>query len=241
VSDCCGGATNYTLRIGDPVTPPPDPPDPPPGLVIVDLESSGDGLVVSDTATKLDWLNLTQAKGLSYNQVLAGAGGWVDSGWRHATPAEVCGLFARYASAPSPCPSPFGTALSADLTSALQYALGITGRDIVDFGSSSITAERTEGLFADQTPANSNVGFAGMKVTLGTSEIAVQRDARAPDWSDPRVGHFLVRPRSFGLFRAAVESEAGESRPRGSQGSTQDGGSRSAARLGIATAPAGLP
>ena len=48
--------------------------------------------VTCDTATGLEWLDLTQTTNLSPNQILGGAGGFINS-FRYATHAEVDTLF----------------------------------------------------------------------------------------------------------------------------------------------------
>jgi hypothetical protein len=58
------------------------------------LVSEGDYTL--DTQTGLDWLNPALTSGLSYPSVLAGVGGWTNSGWRYATLAEVTSLFTHY-------------------------------------------------------------------------------------------------------------------------------------------------
>ncbi len=59
---------------------------------IVDL-----GNITRDTASGLDWLDVTQTQGLSYNQVLAqmGAGG-AFAGWRYATVGEFDQLITNF-------------------------------------------------------------------------------------------------------------------------------------------------
>lgn len=58
-------------------------------LVKQDLLTTGDGLVTLDTTTNLEWLNLTATQGLSVNQVLGGAGGWVNIGFQYASFSQV--------------------------------------------------------------------------------------------------------------------------------------------------------
>ena len=72
----------------------------PAGAALVD-----NGTITLDTETQLEWLDLTATAGLSVNDVLAGAGGWLEQGWRYATGAEVCSLYARFAVAPPGCPT----------------------------------------------------------------------------------------------------------------------------------------
>ncbi len=46
-----------------------------------------------DTDSGLDWLDVTSTLGLSYDDIVGGAGGWVTAGWRHATSEELCVLW----------------------------------------------------------------------------------------------------------------------------------------------------
>jgi hypothetical protein len=70
-------------------------------LVEVDLNAPGDALVTRDTDSGLDWLEVEGVTtGLSYEDIQAGAGGWLAAGWRYATQAEVCHLFTAHADLP---------------------------------------------------------------------------------------------------------------------------------------------
>ena len=52
-------------------------------LIEVDLFSSGDSLLTVDKITGLAWLDLTATVGLSYDEIMAGTGGWTtDQGFR---------------------------------------------------------------------------------------------------------------------------------------------------------------
>ncbi len=66
---------------------------PPTRLINKDYAVKGDNLLTYDTVTKLEWLNLTVTKGLSGNEVLSGAGGWVPNGFRYPTADELSLLF----------------------------------------------------------------------------------------------------------------------------------------------------
>ena len=80
-----------------------------------------------DEATGLDWLDVTETASLSYDAILAGAGGWLAAGWRHATLQEVCDFFTTHAVAPAdPCGSGSEFYGSDASVVPLQALLGIT-------------------------------------------------------------------------------------------------------------------
>ena len=58
-------------------------------LMEADLNTIGDGLLTIDSSTQLEWLDVTATMFLSVNEILSGAGGWVDLGFRYATTNEV--------------------------------------------------------------------------------------------------------------------------------------------------------
>lgn len=66
-------------------------------LINVDWRSAGDGLLVRDTITGLEWLKLTETNGLSYTQVADQfAGGGDFEGLRYASNTEAAVLFANF-------------------------------------------------------------------------------------------------------------------------------------------------
>lgn len=142
-----------------------------------------------DQDTGLDWLDVTQTKNLSYEAILGGAGGWNSEGWRHATLAEVCDLFARHAVAPAdPCGS--GSASEpGEGVRALQALLGLTrtlpGQQEDTFG------------FVDNGTAGPSVGRARLTYnTASDSSTAGVEASSAFGRTDALAthGHFLVRP-----------------------------------------------
>jgi len=61
-------------------------------LIEADDAFFGTDSVTLDTDTGLEWLDLTESQGLSYNEVVAGMGaGGTYEGWRYASVAEVYG------------------------------------------------------------------------------------------------------------------------------------------------------
>ena len=66
-------------------------------LVSMDWQLSGDDLITHDTVTGLNWLDLTETNGVSYNYVSTqlGSGGKFE-GFRYATVEEVIDLWANF-------------------------------------------------------------------------------------------------------------------------------------------------
>src|SRR6185503_20083259 len=62
-------------------------------LLGVDLFAPGDRLVTRDTATGVDWLDLTATLNLSAQDILADIGGWQSLGFAHAATMDVRTLF----------------------------------------------------------------------------------------------------------------------------------------------------
>ena len=155
-------------------------------LVEIDLNTPGDGLVTRDTDTRLDWLDLTESTDLSYDQVEADVGGFISDGWRHATGAEVCGLFAAVGAEPSPCP---GGPVFVPCC-AVGFLISLLGST---FNGPNIFSAR--GVYDDGDPsAPGGVGFAEATINFGNMMTAVQDDQRASDLASSTEGNFLVRP-----------------------------------------------
>jgi hypothetical protein len=62
-------------------------------LMAQDLATAGDELLTFDTTTNLQWLDLSNTVGLTYQQIQEGAGGWTSKGFRPATRSELANLF----------------------------------------------------------------------------------------------------------------------------------------------------
>ena len=157
-----------------------------------------------DSDTGLQWLRVTETAGVSVTDIDAGAGGYLQAGWRHATVAEVCALFETYLVPvyvpPEPCPSSevdfpiFSTPASVLNWLAL---LGNTGFDFGPFGSgTNALLETASGSLR-----------RGIVVYGSDALYAVQLAGIDPDSSDPNVGHFLVRKTE--AFAVPATSNAG--------------------------------
>lgn len=152
-------------------------------LLVVDLLAPGDGLVTHDTETGLDWLDLTPTRGLSWDDVLGGAGGWVADGWRHANAAEVCDLYDRHGLAPQPCPG----SISGN---------GTQGGALHAFFGSAPSGFQI-GIY-DDGDAGPNVGTAAqvffvIPPGIQASSAEVLPNAIASDVAATIRGHYLVR------------------------------------------------
>ena len=141
---------------------------------IVLLDSSfGVVTITRDNATGLDWLDVTESRGLSYNQVSAqfGVGGDYE-GYRHATTAELDQLITNFGYIPINSNCAFSLVnCDRDVkgeTEIVEYMISVLGDtldahpdEIGDFRDVSPTgAGYTFGLLADIPgyPASTNVG-----------------------------------------------------------------------------------
>ena len=79
-------------------------------LVEINLAGGNPNEVTRDTVTGLDWLDVTETTGVSFNSAVTFATTSFGAGWRHATGSELCVLFQNHglSSAPAPCPGGFG-------------------------------------------------------------------------------------------------------------------------------------
>ncbi len=142
-----------------------------------------------------DWLHFSErgyallAAGLEplLDRILAGAGAWIQDGWRYATGAEVCSLFLRYAFASDPCPgrgmiSP--TKADAEATIALIGFLGATNGMPPSIGTGGYYQGDESGLF----------GIADFVGLLGENP-AIGEDWTAASLGEAygTIGSFLVR------------------------------------------------
>jgi hypothetical protein len=142
-----------------------------------DLNAIGDGLLTRDTVTGLDWLDVTQTKGRSFDEVLAGFGNYTtQQGFRFATTSEVSSLFSSalagknsiFVSAPNnTIDLPQGYFAAQEI----HTLLGLTSSQSIPAGgfvSGGVTLQSTEGYVS-----NSNtLGQAGL-ATISSSRTRV--------------------------------------------------------------------
>jgi len=139
-----------------------------------------------DTATGLAWLDLTLTTGLSYDDVAAGAGGFIGAGFSIATTDDVATLFTNAGATNltgDSLPSQFASATN------LISLLGCTF-----FCGARVPA--SQGWF-DFIPADPLQATDGLVQTIPLSSIGIFRVGMGPTFKNTRtsdVGTFLHRP-----------------------------------------------
>jgi hypothetical protein len=155
------------------------------------------GDVTRDSATGLDWLDVNLTAGLSHDQVLGGAGGYTNAGWRFATGTELDALATRYIGSPE---QTFSGGLDFIETLIMIGLLGPTfARDLSPDHQSTIA---TLGYYDDLTP-DPLVGLGEFVVTLLVPDPAFGQpftgrwttfdDFLVSNTVAPQIGSFLVR------------------------------------------------
>ena len=148
-----------------------------------------------DTATGLEWLDLTLTKGLSYNAVAGGAGGFIAAGFSFATESQVSTLFT---SAGFTFQDANNHAVDAPSAVLLLNLVGCTvncttfafpaGQGFVDFDVfSSTTAPQALYQAIVSTPGDFATAFTGRAFAQSVTSFS-------KDSSFSSGGSFLIRP-----------------------------------------------
>ena len=166
-------------------------------LIEQDFISSGDGLITLDTGTGLKWLDVTETKGLSVDEILAGSGGWLTSGFRYASFAEVQTL-ANNAGVDT------FTGRNIRLTEnvpGVSLLISLFGNS--ETSDPAVEASRGVVVNAANTIPFENISF-GNFLDLGTAHAIHQPFAGSTGIPNIWVGHFLVQtvpePGTLALF-----------------------------------------
>jgi len=175
-------------------------------LVSRDLvPGSGDGLVTFDSATGLEWLDITETLGASFVEIADGGGGWYAAGWVHATGPQVCQLFGTYGVAPNPCPNP----------TPLPEVLGSNQGGVSSFLGQAFFLGLPIGLrgfYDDGNTGDELVGVGGYSIRqqrpVAFSTTAIQDNQAASFEPSPVVGNFLVRQATTNIEYCDVEINA---------------------------------
>jgi hypothetical protein len=151
------------------------------------------GVTTLDTATNLEWLDLTESTGRSFDDVGSHFGGGGDfAGWRHANTAEVSALFTSQGFAPGYDSSP--------TTAAMFLLIQLFGETALLPSGSNVQAAAF-GLYDDS--ATGTLPLAGIAVLeqiyftsgpLASVERSHVVDDNVPtNAALPIYGHWLVR------------------------------------------------
>ncbi len=170
-------------------------------LVVHDFQSTGDGLLVQDTVTGLQWLSPRVTAGVSYNSVVGGFDGLVTAGgggFSVASAAQVKALFANNFNNPTTTSSPSNVA---DVQ-AFFNVFGITQQETCSGTTPPGSCPRTE-AWSLESPGN--IEGLGM-ITTGNDA-----DGNVIDFTDTIAADGSVTDSQLGtwLVRGAVQTPAG--------------------------------
>jgi hypothetical protein len=155
-------------------------------LVELDLAAPGDGLLLGDSTNGLEWLDLTETLGLTYDAVQAGAGGFTTTGgFRFATQAEVVALFNE---AGIVAITGSYTADNYAGATLLMSLLGCTG-------NCAKTTPYLQGMadFDLVDPLLADSPFVQRRTSFGTARASIGVGREKATFANPAVGSYLVR------------------------------------------------
>ena len=178
-----------------------------------------EGINTFDTATGLEWLDLTQTSGKSFADVSGqfGAGG-LFAGYRYATAAETQGIFQQFG-LPQVSPTEYRGASAVPVAAAIKSFQALF---------SSPSASFFSGLVADTVPGDpgSHQLFFGSGSPAGTAPTSSRATLYTAFPTDPSTYHDNVYHDSYSIALQAGEHPSGY--PSGSFLVRQVGGSVSA-------------
>ena len=177
-------------------------------LIEADYINSGDGLITVDTVTGLEWLDLTETDGMSFNMVEAEllVGGSL-FGYRYATLGEVYQLWDNAGINTVGLPNPAGSGTSGPEPSIENYEPILIFQDFVGTTNVSDRLIDSIGLVSDfdpGTPGNHIIAMA-RRFTSGNfsgTGLITATSGRDPNIAGTNVGSWLVkidRPEVIGI------------------------------------------
>jgi hypothetical protein len=151
------------------------------------------GSTTVDTATNLEWLDVTATLGESYNSVIGGFGGYIADGYSVATTSQLCVLFGALGDSIANCPDAGVDILAAANVAEFLYKFGDTtvsqpgyAGTVGWYDSGYVLSHGTVGLGCIEGSAM-NIACAGNNVAW--TDGAWDSDRRR----HPLVGGWLVR------------------------------------------------
>jgi len=151
-------------------------------VVSQDYATAGDGLLTFDSATGLQWLDWSATAGLSAEQVLAGAGGWIQD-FRFASADEVRTLFTDAGLADQP----FYVAGAQDAAKSFTALVNTNGSNYCEWWRACGIV-----LMSTSDPA-SRIGVVGVAFGDDQAYSYVLPDAASLTWVMSGYGSALVR------------------------------------------------
>ena len=152
------------------------------------VPDSGDALVTFDELTGLEWLDVPETQGISFDELAGDQDGFLTQGWRQAVGAEVCDIFTNFALAPETCPGPEREIIFQDFASFLLSFLGVTAMTPSD--------QLMNGTYDDSDTGSieNRIGTALLElVDPNVSRALIADDQLSPELPVPQIGHMLVR------------------------------------------------
>jgi hypothetical protein len=158
-------------------------------LIQKDFLTPGDGLLVLDDTTNIEWLSPVASRGITFNDIQTGAGGFLTvHGFEHATLAAVSDLVAdNFGGGATAFP---GDAIAFTTAQNLFDMFGVVEHVMCGTSSGVVPCPRTFGLTADPIGVASHV-FHGA-IQLGAAGWILTASLGDTNGSS-QVGHWLVR------------------------------------------------
>ena len=182
-------------------------------VVSVDWKTAGDGLITRDTVTGLEWLDLTETNGMTFDEVSVLLNGPL-VGWRYASTAETIGLWLN-----------FNTDLNADhvvdapgIDPNIALAASYLGNIVNEFE----TERQLDGVLGITAgvPAEYRHTHMGAYTDIDTTFYQDERYSWSDDLSRLHTGSYLVRvdaipvPAAVWLFGSGLLGLIGVARRR---------------------------
>ena len=144
------------------------------------------GYTTIDPTSGLEWLDLTYTQGVSAQDVLAGFGGYIDSGWTFATVEQVCGLFGALGDDTTNC-----------TTGAVAMPMHPTKSETLVnlLGNTAAIGRGAYGMFNNINSFPDNFGIGCIDDTATSCTLGTSSWLTLIEWKSgyKTVGSFLVR------------------------------------------------
>ena len=185
-------------------------------VVSVDWKTAGDGLITRDTVTGLEWLDLTETNGMTFDDVSTLlVGGGELSGWRYASTGETIALWLNF----SIDLNAYHDVDVPGVDANIAFASGYLGNIVHEFETDR-ELNGTLGITGD-VPADERHTHLGAYTDIDTSFYNDERHSWSDDLSHLHTGSYLVRvdavpvPAAVWLFGSGLLGLVAVARRRG--------------------------